>query len=108
MLLDAERAVADDEQTGRRPLRRLGPEEWGQWDVLRQCLVEEAAEQHRVAVRAAQGYGLRREAGFTALALVAPEKISFQTALASGGAGRLVEIGTRHQQRRDGIHESGF
>ena len=108
MLRDGQGPVGDDEQTGRRTLRRLGPEDLREGDVLRQRLVEKAAEQHRVAVRAAQGHRLRREAGFAALTLVAPEEIGFQAALAGGGAGRFVEVDARHQQRRDGVHEGGF
>ena len=108
VLLDGERPIGDDEQAGRRTLRRLGPEDLRQRDVLRQRLVEEAAEQHRVAVRTAQGYRLRRQAGFAALRFVAPEEIGLQAALARGRAGRLVEVGARHQQRRDGVHEGGF
>ena len=108
VFVDGERPVRDDEQTGRRTLRRLGPEDLRQRDVLPQRLVEKAAEQHRVAVRTAQRHRLRRKTRFAALALVAPEEISLQTALAAGGAGRLIEVGARHQQRRDGVHESRF
>ena len=108
VLLDGERLIRDDEQTGRRALRRLCPEDLSQSDVLRQRLVEEAAEQHRIAVGAAQGYGLRRETGFAALTLVAPEKIGFQAAFAGSRAGRLIEVGARHQERRDGVDERRF
>ena len=108
MFLDGERLIRDDEQTGRRTLRCLRPKDLSQRDVLRQRLIEEAAEQHRVAVGAAQGYGFRREARFAALTLVTPEKVGFQAAFAGSRARRLIEVGARHQQRRDGVHERGF
>ena len=76
--------------------------------MLRQGLVEKARQQHGVAIGTAQRHGLGGQARFASLGLVATEEIGLCAALPGRGTRSFVEIDARHQQRGEGIHDSGF